>query len=276
MFFIPCMFCTAVACDYNSLVSHHKVVHSDQNSLSQCDICFDVFPSIAIPKHKALEHAQVKCNQCKKWFDRHTLSNHKVSEHSRKCQHCDMSFTSHHHLRNHLELKHGKIPKPDLKFNCENCKSSFSTEQSLTQHMRTEHSLICGNCNLAFVNDGELENHTKECSKYAVKNSLWCPFEKCNQRFDDYKLLKIHIFNMHKNTSRFWHQCRLCRVWMRTKRDLDLHLEYKVCQAECQVMSKYKDSTGDGDALGRNLMLEKVTEDHQNSASESDGEICVD
>ncbi len=87
---------------------------------------------------------------------------------------------------------------------------------------------------------------------------------------------------------------------------LDLHLEYKVCQAgpiksvptlnalgslqlsksaimyminflvDGQVMSKSKEQMDGEGGPGTNLELQKVKKDYQSTASESDGEICVD
>ncbi len=254
----PCMFCNTASCNFEDLAMHHSTSHPDEATLKQCNICGLVRTNLT--PHYVSYHKLSKCRKCKIYLPGNKLHSHNLAEHALKCMYCDMMFFTLSARRTHLKIKH----------------------PSSWKHMKTKHLIRCENCSAVFTCEEKLQEHNIECSKYAEEYQLVCPFhsspKKCNQRFNSYQMLQRHIFSRHKKgrPSKEKYKCKSCGLRLRTGRSLAMHLKYRVCQAECQVMSKSKASADGSEGPQKNPTLKKLKEENQDTASESDGEICVD
>ncbi len=279
----------------------HKLMH---HGLSKCSICKIFIPTKKLHSHKLAEHAK-KCQHCEMtFFSSYILRSHMKQKHinyqdyakkgTRKCVSCSQVFNDPKLLLRHLKFNHRDIyqdilqrrarrqqekyfeyKKGEQKRKCWYCPDSFMKKTLWAKHIRTHHSFACKNCPAVFPYKEKLQ-HVQECSEYGKEYQLVCPYDRCNARFQTYQILQSHIASKHRKQGKERHKCEYCGCILRTRMRLDLHLEYKVCQAERQVMSKSKKQMDGEGGPGTNLELQKVKEDYQSTASESDGEICVD
>ena len=273
---LPCRFCNSASCTFEDLMKHHNTEHPDEAPLRKCNLCKCVSTDPALPAHKVAVHGLAKCHKCKTFLPKNKLHNHILTEHAIKCMYCDMTFLSYETRRTHLKMKHQQ--------KCWYCTEVFVNKAMRAKHMQKRHSFPCDNCRAIFPCEEKLHNHIIECSEYAEEYQLVCPFysprgsKKCNQRFNSYQMLQRHIFSRHKQgrPAKEKYKCKSCGLQLRTGSSLAMHLKYRVCQAECQVMSKSKASAEGKEGPQKNPTLKKLKEENQETASESDGEICVD
>ncbi|XP_072042624.1 uncharacterized protein [Amphiura filiformis] len=177
--------------------------------------CNKRFPSPELlEEHKLEVHGTVdkyKCRHCCLTYKtRSGLTRHNVRDHPGPgnkpypCATCDKSFTDKQSL-----IRHQRIHSEHSNLQCEFCQRKFKDRYKWRKHKAEVHvrkeddmskvtGFECSQCGFVYKTQNALSNHeSSNCEGWAkLRNTMSCM--QCKMSFEDFKLLKEHLKDVHK------------------------------------------------------------------------------
>lgn len=224
----------------HALASKNGTEWDDAKEERTCQTCRTVFETTdELLKHSCKIDAN-QCHLCRKKVQRAYrlkthLYKHLETDDAHECQICGIHLRSKRQMTKHMAC-HSSHPKP---FKCEVCESRFSDFTYLHKHkMRHDdkYVFVCYICGLEIRKPSRISRHMLErhgiekvempfsCDKCSRKcytkgaleahyrihpNKVDVPCDRCDMKFPNNRLQKLHIMEVHQGKV---HQCQVCQL----------------------------------------------------------------
>ena len=235
-----CKLCNKTFARVGQLAQHSRS-HSGARP-HRCDKCSAAYSCITNLKTHMKRHLGQRdhvCHECGKAFSRRDgLQKHIACLHgnlrSFHCPVCRKDLKGHllQHLRTHLQEK---------PHSCPDCKAKFAQRSQLTVHRRMhsgDKPYRCPVCRDEFSHSTALKLHLR---RHTGEKPFRCPL--CSTGFIQLPHLKKHMRCIHKSDKPYL--CLGCRVFFKTKNELDNHEQNSPKCLEARSSNTKSDSSSD-------------------------------
>uniref|UniRef100_A0A336KMI9 CSON012916 protein n=1 Tax=Culicoides sonorensis TaxID=179676 RepID=A0A336KMI9_CULSO len=116
----------------------------------------------------------------------------------------------------------------DKDISCMHCPKTFAKERGLFDHLHRYHRdkkiFECQFCHRFFYSMEMRDSHTEQCNSFKPKTEemLTCP--ECG-RTGEKKLIRNHMFNVHKKKHDGPFLCDICKIWLKSKECVSNHMK---------------------------------------------------